>query len=86
MSKAKTKELGMSLIESFSEFKEFKTSAQSGGKSFKDFLRSFYRTSIDQRSIEVALSMTQAIPSGIKSVLDDIVVNAFRTDLLHDSF
>jgi hypothetical protein len=68
------------------EFDEYKASAISSVRNFKDFLRSVYNVSIDLNSIKVALSMTQEIPQGIKSVLDDIVFNAFQTDLLQDLF
>ena len=66
------------------EFDAYKASASSSVRNFKDFLRSVYNVSIDLNSIKVALSMTQEIPQGIKSVLDDIVFNAFQTDLLQD--
>ena len=68
------------------EFKVFKADTKSEGKNFKDFLRSVYSVSIDQRTIEAALSMTQGTPSGIKSIIDDIVTNAFHTDLLQELF
>ena len=68
------------------EFKVFKADTKSEGKNFKDFLRSVYSVSIDQRTIEAALSMTQGTPSDIKLIIDDIVANAFHTDLLQELF
>jgi retron-type reverse transcriptase len=68
------------------EFKEYKTDVKSEGKNFKDFLRLVHAVSIDQKTIEAALSMTQKTPVGIKSIIDDIVASAFQTDLLHDLF
>jgi hypothetical protein len=68
------------------EFKAFKADTKSEGKNFKDFLRSVHAVSIDQKTIEAALSMTQGMPSGIKLIIDDIVANAFQTDLLQDLF
>jgi len=55
-------------------------------KNFKEFVRSVYSVSIDLKTIEIALSMTQETPHGIKSVIDDIVSNAFQTDLIQDLF
>jgi hypothetical protein len=68
------------------EFDASKASASSSVRNFKDFLRSVYNVSIDLNSIKAALSMTQTTPQGIKSVIDDIVANAFQTDLLQDLF
>ena len=68
------------------EFDAYKASASSSVRNFKDFLRSVYKVSIDLNSIKAALSMTQETPQGIKSVIDDIVANAFQTDLLQDLF
>ena len=68
------------------EFKVFKADTKSEGKNFKDFLRSVYSVSIDQRTIKAALSMTQGTPSGIKLIIDDIIANAFHTDLLQELF
>lgn len=68
-------------LELEAEFDAYKASASSSVRNFKDFLRSVHKVSIDLNSIKTALSMTQEIPQGIKSVIDDIVVNAFETDL-----
>ena len=71
-------------LELEAEFDVYKASASSSVRNFKDFLRSVHEVSIDLNSINTALSMTQEIPQGIKSVIDDIVVNAFETDILQD--
>ena len=71
-------------LELEAEFDAYKASANSSVRNFKDFLRSVYNASIDLNSIKAALSMTQETPHGIKSVIDDIVANAFQTDLLQD--
>jgi hypothetical protein len=68
------------------EFEAYKASASSSVRNFKDFLRLVYNVFIDLNSIKVALSMTQEIPEGIRSVIDDIVVNAFQTDVLNELF
>ncbi len=66
------------------EFDVYRGSAGSSVRSFKDFLRSVYNVSIDLNSIKTALSMTQETPQGIKSVIDDIVFNAFQTDVIQE--
>jgi hypothetical protein len=68
------------------EFDAYKASANSSVRNFKDFLRSVYNVSIDLNSIKAALSMTQETPQGIKSVINDIVANAFQTDLMNELF
>ena len=68
------------------EFDLYKADVNSVRKNFKDFLRSFYSVSIDLKTIEIALSMTQETPQGIKSVIDDIVFNAFQTDVIRELF
>ena len=68
------------------EFDLYKADVNSVRKNFKEFVRSVYSVSIDLKTIEIALSMTQDTPQGIKSVIDDIVFNAFQTDLIQDLF
>jgi energy-coupling factor transporter ATP-binding protein EcfA2 len=68
------------------EFDLYKADVNSVRKNFKEFVRSVYSVSIDLKTIEIALSMTQETPHGIKSVIDDVVSNAFQTDLIQDLF
>ena len=68
------------------EFDQYKVDVNSVRKNFKDFLRSIYSVSIDLKTIEIALSMTRETPQGIKSVIDDIVFNAFQTDVIRELF
>jgi energy-coupling factor transporter ATP-binding protein EcfA2 len=79
-------ELDKDWMELETEFDAYKASANSSVRNFKDFLRSVYNVSIDLNSIKTALSMTQETPQGIKSVIDDIVANAFQTDKIDELF
>jgi hypothetical protein len=71
-------------LELESEYQSFKSDPSAKGRNFKDFLRSSYKVSITRETINAALSMTEEAPSGIKLVLDDIVTNAYQTDLLQN--
>jgi hypothetical protein len=60
-------------LELEAEYKRKRQAGECDGKSFKEYLRSAYKVSIDLKSIKTALDMTSGTPVGIQLVLDDIV-------------